>query len=349
MKMISLPHKVCDYTCPINGFEDQYEWKTGQRLPDFLLFYVSSIGFLYLKQKNAPAPRMVFWGSGMGKRQYEFLADIIGYSWDYAEGGCFTRSLERVKRHIDQDKPVLLGLLDMYHLPYFQHFYHQVHIPEHFVLVIGYDDEAVWVQDNSRQEVQRVPYSDLEKAWDVNLPGRGKKNTFYAFQFQDRIAGIPEIVQRSLPKRAAEVLNPPVGFMGIPGMRKLAREFAGWQAELTSAQLDQSLQHLVTFTCSVVPMLPARLLPYPVDIRDSHAATRDRFAGLLEDLASEYRRPRWKTAARHFRTSGEQISRITDRVCDYLLHESADMGEIPALLGSCADEEERGFRLLLDE
>jgi hypothetical protein len=83
MKLIQLPHKTGEYTCPVNGIEDQYEWKTGTRMPDQILMLLSMYGFSYIQQKRAPAPRMVFWGAGAGRPQHEFLADVIGYQWTH--------------------------------------------------------------------------------------------------------------------------------------------------------------------------------------------------------------------------------------------------------------------------
>jgi hypothetical protein len=85
MNPIELPHKVLDYSCPINGLEDQYEWKTGKRLPGYCLMDLATIGFTYIKQKNAPAPRMVFWGRGMGKPLFNFLADVMKFKKTHAD------------------------------------------------------------------------------------------------------------------------------------------------------------------------------------------------------------------------------------------------------------------------
>ena len=58
MKLIKLPHKVCPMTCMVNGLEDLYEAKTGTRLPDqFLLFMSGMAGFAYLKLSKAPVPQ----------------------------------------------------------------------------------------------------------------------------------------------------------------------------------------------------------------------------------------------------------------------------------------------------
>ncbi len=178
MSCLELPHKVADYACPINGLEDMYEWKTGQRLPGYFLMDLSMIGFLYIKQKNAPNPRMVFWGNGTGRQQHELLGDIMGYTWTFSEDTAFSTAWKQARSSIDRGIPVILGLLDMYHLPYYPQFYHRMHIPQHYVLLVGYDSDLdkAYVQDNGLKEVQTIPLNDLKEAWNVNLPGQGKKN-----------------------------------------------------------------------------------------------------------------------------------------------------------------------------
>lgn len=42
MKLLKIPHRLADYLCPINGLCDIYEWKTGNRIPDDLLFFFKS-------------------------------------------------------------------------------------------------------------------------------------------------------------------------------------------------------------------------------------------------------------------------------------------------------------------
>lgn len=346
MKRITLPHKVGDYTCPVNGVEDMYEWKTGVRMPDMLLFYLSTLGFVYIRQKRAPAPRMVFWGAGMGKPQHRFLEDVLGYQWTCSEGGSFTSALHKATASIDRGLPVILGPLDMYHLPYYAKFYHNLHVPIHYVLMVGYDETAVYVQDNSRPEVQRVPVSDLQPAWNVNVPGQGKKNTLVTLEFNAQIASLEALTRNGLHKRAGLNLHPPVGFMGVRGMRKLAAELPKWKDELTPEQMDASLQHLATFTCSVVPMPPARLAPYAAPMNDQHQAMRERFASALREWAATYNEPRWALAAGHFAASGERIGQLTDLAVDALQGSPSALEKAPALIKEIADQEEQGYRLL---
>ncbi|HWQ46003.1 MAG TPA: BtrH N-terminal domain-containing protein [Longilinea sp.] len=349
MPIINLPHTVTDFTCPVKGIEDMYEWKTGVRLPDYFLMPLSMIGFTNIKQKAAPAPRMVFWSTATGKLQHTFLGEVIGYRWTCMEGKGYKTTLQAVKVCIDGGVPVMLGLLDMYHLPYYPKFYHHFHIPQHYVLMVGYDDrkEEIYVLDNGLPEVQAIPYIDLQAAWDVHSPGLGEKNTFFWLDFNPKIATQEEIARVGLKKRAQMFLNPPLKFMGLPGLKKFAAEFPHWDAELTPQGLHESLMHLVTFTCSMVPMPPQRLLPYPIGHVDHHQATRDRFAELLSDLARQYHIPAWEQAAVSFRESGRYIQELTDTICDHLQSGLLDTHKIELAIDKIVIWEEKGFINLL--
>jgi hypothetical protein len=349
MKQLVMPHKVADYACPINGLEDQYEWKTGQRLPGYFLMDLSMIGFTYIKHKLAPTPRMVFWGNTTGQPQHELLADIIGYQWRYSEGRSFSTAWKQACESIDTGIPVIMGLLDMYHLPYYSHIYQRMHIPQHYVLLVGYDNDqgVAYVQDNGLPEVQTIPQRDLKEAWNVYNPGQGKKNTLFILEFGEQIAPLAEIVEKGLKKKANLILNPPVGFMGIKGMRKLAEEISDWPVELNKTQLKACLQHLVIFTCSMVPMPPQRLLPYPANHEDKHQAVRDRFSKELAGFARQFNQPKWEEASRLLQNSGGLIGYLTDTITDQLLSGTFNLQEAADLLANIASTEEKAFTMLV--
>ncbi len=346
MKLIPLPHKVCDLTCMVNGLEDLYEWKTGERLPDRLLLQTSGLcmGFAYLKNKSAPAPRMVFWGT-TAKRQYEALEDVVGFTWHVIEGRSFQFALQHAKEYIDRDTPIILGALDMYHLPYYDKFYHQFHIPIHYVLMVGYDDErkTVLVHDCGRAEVQAVSYVDLEQAWNVTVPGVSDKNTLFAFEFNDQVADVATIARQGYARRAEAMLNPPTSMFGIKGMRKLSRELPRWPEELGEG-LDASLRHLAEYT-GYPPTPPNRLTGY--DAPDNHAAGRDTVAVLLKHLAKEYDEPAWVEAAALFEQSGQTLVQLTDAVVDTILGENDSLEPAAKLVSQAADLEEQAYRFLM--
>jgi hypothetical protein len=347
MKRIELPHKVCGMTCMVNGLEDMYEWKTGQRLPDWLLFYVSGLGagFTYVKNKRALSPCMVFWGVTI-RQQYAALAEEVGFTWKIHEGRSFAYALEQAKAHVDRDTPVILGALDMFHLPYYERFYHHFHVPIHYVLLVGYDDKRAMalVYDCDRPDAQGIPYTDLQAAWNVNVPGLSKKNTFFVFEFNSHLADIATIARDGLRRRAEAMLKPPVGILGLKGMRKLARELSRWPVELSPAQLDAALHHLAEYT-GFPPALPSRLMGY-TDAPDNHAAGRDGLANLLNQLVADYNRPAWTEAAVLFKQSGQTLEKMTDAIVDFVLGEGDTLEPASKLVGQVADLEEQAYTII---
>jgi hypothetical protein len=233
----------------------------------------------------------------------------------------------------------------MYHLPYYAQFYHRVHIPIHYVLIVGYDDEQdiILVHDCDRGEVQPIPYADLQLAWDVHVPGMSRKNTLFAFEMDARVAHVRSIVHEGLLHKARFMLEPPTSMFGIKGMRKLAHELPHWPKELGTDLLDTCLRNLVEYT-GFPPALPNRITGY--DTPDDHTAGRNGFADLLTRLAGDYDRPVWAEAAPLFERSGAALEELTDAVVDVILGQRDTLQPAAVLVAHVADLEEQAYRLI---
>lgn len=202
MKRLELPHRMADYLCPVNGLCDVYEWKTGKRIPEELIFYAKA-GFQMISQKRADAPKMIFLGQGsIGKREYEFWKEIIGYEIMFGEGKCFRTTWKEICALLDREIPTILFGLDMFYLPYQQKFYQKQHIPGHVVLMVGYDDENAYIHDNSKEGVQPVPLSNLEQAWAKSYIGICKKNTYFGINMKSPETDISQIIQKGMDGKA---------------------------------------------------------------------------------------------------------------------------------------------------
>lgn len=106
MKLLKIPHRLADYLCPINGLCDIYEWKTGNRIPDDLLFF-SKAGLGLISQKRAIPPKMIFLGQcSIGKKEYNYWKDMIGYEIIANEGKTFKTTLKEIQALVDQEIPV---------------------------------------------------------------------------------------------------------------------------------------------------------------------------------------------------------------------------------------------------
>jgi hypothetical protein len=325
MTLLALPHKVCDGTCYINGLEDILAWK-GRTYPDFLLSLVGGMaGFAFLKIKVARPPCQVYWGANP-KYLLQNLEPILGFTQEISEGKGGRTALAGIRAAIDRGEPVMAGALDMFYLHYYPKLYHKRHIPIHYLLVVGYDDseQAFLVHDCGRPGVERVPYDDLGRALDVKVPGMSLKNTYRVFRLAGE--GPPEldVARQGFAQKAQQMLQPPISFLGIPAMRKLAKDIAGWT--------DRScFEHLATFA-TVPPQLPKRF--------DHSDGLRQVQARLLRSLGEQNGVAPWVRAADLFEQSGGLIVKL----CKAALKE--DGPACAPLVGGIADLEEEAYGLL---
>lgn len=348
MKMLELPHQTADYLCPINGLCDIYEWKTGSRIPDRLL-HSSRLGFQLISQKRAMPPKMIFWGHGsIGKNQLNYWKDIIGYSIFSNEGKSFRTTLEEIKQLIDQSIPTILFGLDMYHLPYHSNFYHSRHIPGHVVLMVGYDDKAVYVHDNSKDGVQTIPLGDLQLAWAHDYIGISKKNAYFGIDLSHPNFDISNILKQGIEQNADLYLNSPLSFIGKRVLTKFMGEFPKWRSNFCNDVLQKIYLHNIEFSGSILPELPKELNADSAGINSTYQASRDMFAAALLKYQKDFGTSAWSAAANEFLKSGLVIETIANGfIEDIHANSFSETVKYIPLFEAVRDIEENAFRLLL--
>lgn len=329
-----------------NGIEDMYMSNTNEKIPSWFFFVLAGSGnFIYQKSNKGEIKRFVSYNDGRTKQMYKRLAPIIGFSYTYIEGRSFGYMLKKAKEKIDEGKPVILGMLDMYYLSYYPKFYMQEHIPIHYVLMVGYDDdkEEIMLQDCGVQEVQTLSYSRLEKALAIPTVDGNKPNTMCYIEFNKDIKAVEEIAREAFMMKAEMALQTKLSFLGIRGMHTFAKEFIHWSQELSEADYKKSLYNLVTFT-GTVPILPDALSVAPTGI--PHRGTREKIIQVLAWLQDQYGYKRLDEVIACFKKSGEYIERMNDMITLYLLNEESNLKEVADLILKIADCEEEAYRIL---
>ena len=326
-KLHILPHRVCESTCYVNGLEDLLMWK-GMNYVDFLLSVIGGMaGFTYLRFRKADPPCMVYWGSNP-KHLMKELSNIVGFKEMVIEGRSFKFMFSRLKDFIKEEQPVIAGALDMYYLHYYPNLYGKLHVPIHYVLVVGYDDEeqVVFVHDCSHKNIQRITYDEFEKSLDVNVPGMSRRNTIRICTFGQKIPSEFEVAKKGFSYKAERFLHPPMKMFGIPAMRKLSKEIFEWDNK-------KCFEHMATYA-TTPPLLPKTF-------ENSHGM---RFwqANVLSVLGSKYDIRSWAEASELFRRSGERIKVL----CQAALRQNKQ--KISNILIEIAEIEERAYRLLKD-
>jgi hypothetical protein len=324
-KILNLPHRVCKSTCFSNGLEDILEWK-GKKYINYLLPVLGGMGeFTYLKFKNANPPHMVYWGANT-KYLLKDLEKIIDFKEILSENKTFKNTFTKVKEFIGNNQPVVAGALDMYYLHYYPEIYHKKHIPIHYILVVGYDDDKqeVYVQDCGCKGVQKISYSEFEKALNVNVPAMSKKNTIRTFILPRNLPSELEIAQNGLSFRAEKMLKPSVKLFGIPAMKKLAKEIFDWKDK-------ESFEHFVIYA-TTPPELPKTF--------EKSNGMRFWKSQVLKKLGEKYKIDKFLKVSEMFQESGKLIIDI----CKAAMKQ--DRKKISNIILRVADIEEEAYKIL---
>jgi hypothetical protein len=273
MKDVSrIPHRPAPGLCPVNGIRDLIQWRSGRDWSNqFLHGLGGGGGFAYLRFNAADPPRQVYWGVA-GPRQHAYLADLLGAEYKAIENRTFKFSWRKAREALDAGIPPVLGPLDMFYLPFYPGIYRQRHIPIHYLLLVGYDEENVHVYDTGQEALQTLPREELQQAWDVNVPGLGKRNRLVILDIPPDPPPTELLIQRSVADQCRTMLRPPVSMLGVPAMKKLVREIARWPAELGKERAAASLRQVREYLNS------------PPDLAGDHlTAGRDLYVAFLDE------------------------------------------------------------------
>jgi hypothetical protein len=216
----------------------------------------------------------VFWGIA-GPRQHEYLAGLLAADCAVVENRTFRFSWKKAREAVDTGAPPVIGPLDMYHLHFYPQIYRQRHIPIHYLLLVGYDEGAAYVHDTDKADVQAIPLEELQAAWDVNVPGMGKRNRLAVFRIPQDPPPTASLVRKAIADQCRTMLHPPVSLVGIPAMEKLAREIADWPEELGEQVAYKCLRQMREFLNS------------PPDLEGDHlTAGRDVYVAFLREAGT---------------------------------------------------------------
>jgi hypothetical protein len=274
-QLLTIPHRPQHAMCPVNGIRDLIEWRCGRNWSnEFVHGLGQGGGFAYLRFNAADPPRQVFWGNAT-PRQHRYLAELLGARYVEVENRSFGFSWNKAREAVDAGTPPVLGPLDMFYLPYYQEIYHRRHIPIHYVLLVGYDEENAYVHDTDKDDVQAVALTELRPAWDVNAPGLGKRNRLVVLDLSPSLLATETLIRRSIADECRTMLHPPVSMLGLPAMKKVAGEIARWPGELGEETAANCLRQVREY------------LNTPPDLEGDHlTAGRDLYIAFLAEAGA---------------------------------------------------------------
>ena len=345
--IIELKHHLDDYECMWNGIEDIYINKTGESLPNSFFFLLSGFGsFCYLKTEKADLKRIVALGDGRTKKMYEFLAPIVGFQYKHHEYKSFEKALVKAKSEIDLGFPVVLGAIDMFYLPYFEKLYQKEHIPFHYILMVGYDDDKqiIYIYDCGREEIQSLSYENLKNAMNCSYPGLSKENTICTIRMVEKRDKI-EIAKNALARKKDLFLYPKAGFLGFKGFLKFINELPNWKKELTKVEYDKILTNMVEFF-GTVPTIPNAVKGIEKPDFIEFKGGFDKMSRMLRFLGDETKEDYWERSAAFFDEGAEVIEKISHIIIEYLSNKEDNRDMLPELFTEILEKMTGGFNAL---
>ncbi|WP_097025684.1 BtrH N-terminal domain-containing protein [Clostridium peptidivorans] len=346
-KIIDIKHHFDDYECMWNGIEDIYVNKTGECLPNNFFFLLSGFGsFCYLKTQKAELKRMVALGDGRTKKMYEFLAPIVGFEYKHHEYRSFEKALIKAKSEIDSGYPVVLGAIDMFYLPYFEKLYHKEHIPFHYILMVGYDDEkqSIYLYDCGRLELLSLSYIQLRNAMNCNYPGLSKENTICTIRMIEERDKI-QIAKDALARKKDSFLNPTTGFLGYKGFEKFISELPRWKDEISKEEYDKILTNMVEFF-GTVPTIPNAIKGIDEPDFVEFKGGFDKMSRMLRYLGDETKNDYWTKSAVYFDEGAAVIKRVSDVIIEYLSDKEDNTDLLPKLFAEVLEKMIDGYHAL---
>lgn len=348
-KLLDIKHHLSSGCCMWSGIEDVYATKTDQIISDAFLFALSSYGeSVFLKFKDTNKPFMFSVADGRTRKTYDRIKDIIGLNYQISEGKTLTYALKSIKKEINEGNPVILGPLDMFYLPYLK-MYHKEHIPMHYVLMVGYDEEkdCILIYDCDREELQELPQAELVQAWQIEKNAVGDKNGFIRFSLSENPIDKYKLVDICLRNKAMRQLCKKPDFVGINAYNKIALEFPSWKDKFSEDEYRNALASLTEFL-GMVPKLPNEILGVREKEDICFDGNYNRLGNILLKLGDEYQRDDWKQAGKLFCLCGTLIEDITDRIIRFYCHNEDCLSEIPSIFIKIGNNAEQAYKIILE-
>lgn len=289
---------------------------------------------------------MIALGDGRTKKMYEFLAPIVGFEYKHYEYKSFEKALKKAKSEINSGYPVVLGAMDMFYIPYFENLYQKGHIPFHYILMVGYDDEkqSIYLYDCGRLELISLPYTMLQKAMNCNYPGLSKENTVCTIRMNEERNKI-QIAKEALSIKKSSFLNPKAGFLGYKGFQKFINELPTLKDDIGKEEYDKILTNMVMFF-GEIPTIPNALKG--IDEPDSieFKGGFDKMSNILRYLGSETKNDYWTKSSIFFDKCGQVINKISDIIIEYLSGKEDNIDLLPGMFTEVLNNMIDGYKIL---
>jgi hypothetical protein len=318
--------------CVTGSLRHVYVYNGHDISEDMLLGIGSGVCFSYWHFKGQ-TPFMG--GRNMPKPSMEELAgQRTGVKVEIHTTSSARKAEQTMLEMLEAGQPVMLQV-DMGFLPYFDFGGQEYHFGGHVVVACGYDAETRQVLVADRDEpLHPVSLEDLEKARGSKHKPFPPQHQWYTFDFSGKRKPTSDEVRQAIAEQVKPMLEPPIGNVGVKGIRKAAVMIPKWPDAMNADELRWALFNAWIFITPVggsgggcFRTMFSRFLREAAEITGDARLVES--GDEFEHIADE-----WETLGAWFK----QVSEAPDP--------AARLGECAAPLNALADQEEAAWSRL---
>jgi hypothetical protein len=203
------------------------DYGSGPLSEGFVFGLGGGLGFLYVEVEDQFAPAYVVGRTGSMEQD---IARHLGIGLDIRESDDPDEGWRWVREAVDADNPPMVWA-DIAELDYLRV---RMTNTRHDIVVVGYDDDAAWIADNDREELQRCSLTSLARARNsTGFPGANRHRTFL-YDWPAQLAPASDVIAAGMRTAVANMrsgggaLGTLDGGTGLAGVDAFAASYPTW-------------------------------------------------------------------------------------------------------------------------
>jgi hypothetical protein len=315
-----------------NGVTSNLLNHEGIKLSEPMVFGIGSGLFFsympFLKLNNLPVISFRPWPGRIFKR----ITKRLGVKVQLNKFKNADEAMNALDRNLEQGIPTGC-IVGVYNLTYFPQVF-RFHFNAHNLVVVGKENGEYLVSDPIMPGIERISYKDLQRVRYAKGTVFTPQGRMYSIHGMSGDYNLPEAIIKGIQHVSKDMLEIPIPFFGVKGIRLLARKMRNWPEKLGEKKA-------ALYMGQVVRMLE--------EIGTGGAGFRFMYAAFLQEAARELNQPWLNDMSMEMTEAGDrwrEFGTIAGRIFKNRAGQEDSYIAASEILMDIADREEKIYRRL---
>jgi hypothetical protein len=315
-----------------NGVTSNLLNHEGIKLSEPMVFGIGSGLFFsympFLKLNNLPVISFRPWPGRIFKR----ITKRLGVKVQLNKFKNADEAMNALDRNLEQGIPTGC-IVGVYNLTYFPQVF-RFHFNAHNLVVVGKENGEYLVSDPIMPGIERISYKDLQRVRYAKGTVFTPQGRMYSIHGMSGDYNLPEAIVKGIRHASKDMLEIPIPFFGVKGIRLLARKMRNWPEKLGEKKA-------ALYMGQVVRMLE--------EIGTGGAGFRFMYAAFLQEAARELNQPWLNDMSMEMTEAGDrwrEFGTIAGRIFKNRAGQEDSYIAASEILMDIADREEKIYRRL---